>query len=93
MGTQFEKRKAKSSADLVKEVEIKLEEIKKAPAFTQKGMDVFTPDGGAHFFVAELAYNPETMKAEVTEIFNISRMVGLSYQNQKNALGTLKKRK
>jgi hypothetical protein len=96
MASQFSKRKAKSSEDLVKEVEEKLEELK-APAaeettYTQTGLNVYTPDGGSTYEVAEIKFNPETKQAEVAEIYKISRLVALQHANTQNALNTLKRK-
>lgn len=61
--------------------------------YTQHAYDIFTSDGGKTYHVAEIHYNPQTGHALVGEIFDISRLVALSYANQKTALGTLKKGK
>lgn len=89
--SQYEKRRDK---DIVKEVEEKIAEIRSAPevTFTQTGFDIYTPDGGRTYKVAEISYNPETGDAKVNEIFTISRLVALSYANQKTALSTLKRK-
>lgn len=89
--SQFEKRRDK---DIVKEVEEKIAEIRATPetVFSETGYDIFTLDGGGHYKVAEISYNPETGEARVNEIFDITRQVALAYKNQKIALGTLKRR-
>lgn len=95
MPSQFEKRKAKTPEKVAEEIQEKRSEIraKAEPVFTQSGMDIFTPNGGKTYHVAELAYNPETGEAKVVGVFDISRLVALSYANQKTALNTLKQRK
>lgn len=90
--SQFEKRKAKASEE-VDAPEIHIETASVAPNYTQTGLDIFTLDGGGHYQVAEIKYNPETRQAEVVAIFDISRLVALSYSNQKSALSSLKKKK
>lgn len=95
MSSQFEKRKAKSSSDLVKEVETRIEELKQAPAspvYTQTGLDIFSNDGGKTHGVAEISYNPVTKEATVIAIYQISRLVALTALNQKTALNTLKRK-
>lgn len=91
--SQFEKRKEKDSATLVKEVEEKVAELKAKPAteYTQTGFDVYTPDGGRTYKVAELKYNPETGEASVVAVHSITRLVALQYANTKQALSILKK--
>lgn len=106
MPSNFEKRRAKSKEDVAKEIQERREQIRlKAenpspvvteaakPVYTQEGYDVYSPDGGKTYHVAEISYNPETGQAEVTNIFDISRLIALTYANQKIALGTLKKGK
>jgi hypothetical protein len=91
---QFLKRKSKEDQEVAPEpvvVETPLAETE--PAYTQTGFDVFTRDGGKSYEVAEFAYDPVTMKAEVINLFSISRLIALSYGNQKVALQTLKKGK
>lgn len=98
MPSNFLKRKAKeviaptAAEEQPSETAPVMEETA-APSYTQSGFDVFTPDGGATYQVAELAYNPETRQAVVTNIFDISRLVGMSYGNHKASLNTLKKGK
>ncbi len=94
MASQFSKRKEKSSADLVKEVEQKLEELK-APeetVYNQTGLNVYSPDGGNSYEVAEIKFNPDTKQAEVVEIYKISRLVALQHANTQSALNTLKRK-
>lgn len=91
--SQYEKRKAKASADLIKEVEERLEEIKKAPEFTQKALDIYTPDGGRTHKVAEIAFNPETGEAKVIGTYDVTRIIALRHEQQKVALNTLKQKK
>lgn len=97
MATQFEKRKAKSAVDVAKEIESKRDDIRaqslEEPVYTSTALDIYTNDGGKTFGVAEISYNPETGVAKVINTFNISRIIALSYANQKMALGTLKKKK
>ena len=97
MATQYEKRKAKIASDVAKEIEAKREEIRakaaNEPTYTQKGYDVFTPDGGRTYKVIELEYNPDTGHARVVGTSEISRLVALKYDAQKTALGILKKGK
>ncbi len=92
MASQYSKRKTKSSSELVKEVEEKLEEIKNAPQFTQTGLDIYSPDGGRTYEVAEISYSPETKEAKVTATYSISRLVALTAMNQKTSLNTLKRK-
>lgn len=61
--------------------------------YTQVGMDVYTADGGRSYNVAEIEYNPDSKEARVKEVFSISRLVALSYAEQKTALKTLKRKK
>ncbi len=89
--SQFEKRKEKLSDDLVKKVEDKLEEIKSAPKYTQEAYDVFY--NGKDYNVATIEYSPETGEARVKELFNITRLVGMTYSNHKKSLSILKKQK
>lgn len=95
MASQFEKRKAKLAADVVKEIEHKRDDIRaKAagePVYTQTGYDIYSEDGGKSYGVAEIAYNPQTGESKVKDTFSISRLIALSYANQKQALGILKK--
>lgn len=99
MSSQFEKRKAKSVTDVAKEIEVKRDDMRsktsleEAAVYTQTGYDVFTSDGGKSYGVAEIAYNPITGTAHIVDTFSISRLVALSYANQKQALGILKKQK
>lgn len=95
MPSQFSKRKNKTPEAVIEEIQEKRSELraKAEPTYTQTGMDIFTPNGGKTYHVAELAYNPETGEAKILGIFDISRLVALSYANQKNALNTLKQRK
>lgn len=96
MPTQFEKRKTKSIEDVAKEIESKRDDIRaqalEAPVYDQVGFDVFTPDGGKTYKVAELAYNPVTNQAQVIGVYSITRLVALQYKNTKNALSMLKKK-
>ena len=88
--SQYEKRRDK---DIVQEVQEKIAEIRATPtAYTQSAFDIYTPDGGRTYKVAEISYNPDTGEAKVSEIFNITRLVALSYANQKTALSTLKRK-
>ena len=93
MTSQYKKRKQKESAGVseVQETPLVVEET--APVYTQTGYDIFSPDGGKNYEVAELSYNPTTGEAKVINTFKISRLVALSYANQKVALQTLKKGK
>lgn len=95
MATQYEKRKK-----VREELEAKLadqtpeiKETKEVVRFTQSAFDIFSPDGGKTYQVAEIAYNPETGEAKITNTFDISRLIALQYTNQKNALNSLKTRK
>lgn len=108
MPSNYEKRQAKSAATVAKEIQERREQIRskvvepaakaaeaeqvKEPVYTQMAYDVYTPDGGKTYKVAEISYNPVTKEAEVKEIFNITRLVALQYANTKVALGTLKKK-
>ncbi len=94
MASQFEKRKKKTSEDLTKLVEEKIAEIRAAPAveFTQTALDIYSPNGGKDYEVAEISFNPVTREAKVTEIYTISRLVALTGLNQKTALNTLKRK-
>ncbi len=102
MPSQFDKRKAKSIETVTAEIQDKREKIRSKPeetvsdkvetVYTQSAFDIFTPDGGRNYQVAEIAYNHETGEAKVTNTFDITRLVALSYANQKGALNSLKKR-
>lgn len=103
MASNFEKRKA-----VTQEIEAKRTKLREKgpmektveqtpvsvtkPVYTQTGYDIFTPDGGKTYKVAEISYNPITGVAEVKEIFNITRLVALQYFNTKTALQTLKRK-
>lgn len=97
MASQFEKRKAKVAADVVKELEAKREDIRakaaNEPTYSQKGYDVFSEDGGRSYKVAEIEYDPQSGAARVTGTSEITRLVALKYAGQKQALGILKKGK
>src|SRR5580698_6443291 len=102
MASQFQKRKAKTPDAVSQEIQDKRAEIRASrestvaapePVYTQTGFDVFTDDGGKTYQVAEFSYNPVTLQAEVVNLFSISRLIALSYGNQKVALQTLKKGK
>lgn len=102
MASQFAKRKARSADVVSQEIQDKRAEIRASreapvasaePVYSQTGYDIFTTDGGKTYQVAEISYNPETLQSEVINIFSISRLVALSYGNQKTALRTLKKGK
>lgn len=89
-----------SSPDLVQEETPIMEEYEKnpildvlAPLSVKIGYDIYSLDGGGSYSVAEIQYNPETGEAKVLETFEISRLIALSYYNQKTALGILKKQK
>jgi hypothetical protein len=92
MASQFEKRKAKASVDSAPTVEQQVETETTAPIYTQIGLDVYSPDGGRNYEVAEISYNHETRQAEVKEVYKISRLVALQYANTKTALNTLKRK-
>lgn len=105
--TQFEKRKARTADAVSQEIQDKRAGMRASrdavsaaapapiaePVYNQQGFDIFTRDGGKTYEVAEISYNAETLQAEVVNIFTISRLVALSYRNQKTALQTLKKGK
>lgn len=95
MSSQFEKRKAKLAADVVKEIASKREDIRakaaNEPVYTHKSYDVCSVDGGSKFSVVELEYNPATGHARVTGMSPISRLIALKYDGMKTALGILKK--
>lgn len=107
MASQFSKRKAKSVDEVSQEIQDKRAGLRASreaassaasapiaePSYTQQGFDIFTSDGGKTYQVAEISYNPDTLQAEVVNTFTISRLVALSYGNQKTALQTLKKGK
>src|SRR5271165_6256828 len=94
--SQYEKRKAKNADTVKAEIEAKREDIRadglREPVYTNTGYDVYTPDGGKSHKVVEFAYNPKTGEAKVADVFDISRIIALSYENQKQALGILKKK-
>ncbi len=108
MSSQFFKRKVKAAATKPPvEPTSEMQEITQMPeasvvqetpktlaeiVYSQKGLDIFTSDGGKTYQVAEIAYDPETMQAAVLNIFSISRLIALSYFNQKTALETLKRK-
>ena len=96
---QFEKRKAKSTEEVVKEITEKRAAIRSTekdkapePLYDQMAYDIYTDDGGKSYKVAEINYNPQTKQAEVKELFSITRLVALQYANTKTALGTLKRK-
>lgn len=95
MSTQYEKRKAKTIEAVAKEIENKRDDIRaqalEAPVYDQVGYDVYTPDGGKTYKVAEIAYNPVTKQATIVGVYSITRLVALQYKNTKNALSMLKK--
>jgi len=103
MSSQFEKRKAKSTETVTKEIEDRRAEIRSRaepevtpvvePVYTQTGLDIYTTDGGKTYGVAQISYNPETGDAKVVETFGITRLVALTYAQQKLSLGSLKKSK
>ena len=97
MSSQFEKRQLKKAEAVKAQIEAKREDIRakaaNEPVYTQTGLDIYTPDGGKTYGVAEISYNPETGDAKVTNTFSITRIVALTYLNQKIALNTLKKGK
>lgn len=96
--SQFLKRMKKTAA---KELDAKTDESvsetvpealnETAPVYTQMGYDIYSPDGGRHYKVAKLEYNPETGEARVIETKDISRLIALKYDQQKTALGILKR--
>ena len=104
MSSQYEKRKQKVVAELeTKRSEIRtkgdqteVDPVKKAAAveqtFEYSGFDIFSPDGGRTYKVAELEYSPSTGEARVKNTFDITRLVALTYTNQKHALNSLKTR-
>lgn len=69
-----------------------LPEVNLSPDYTQTALDIYTPDGGKNYEVAEISYNHLTKEAKVTATFSISRLVALTYQNQKTSLNTLKRK-
>jgi hypothetical protein len=89
--SQYTKRRDK---EIVKEVEEGLPEVAKEPGvvYTQTALDIFSPDGGTTYEVAEISFDPVSKKAEVINIYSISRLVGLTGLNQKVALNTLKRK-
>lgn len=90
MASQFSKRQKKSvPEDQV--VTSASEQEDPAPEYNQKALDIFTSNGGKTYAVAQISYNPVTGDAKVDEVFNVTRTVALAYQNQKIALGILKK--
>lgn len=91
MASQFLKRKLKLEAEAAKEAATEKSVETGLPVYTQKGFDVFTPDGGRSYKVIELEYNPDTGAARVTGTSDISRLIALKYDAQKVALGILKK--
>ncbi len=106
MSSQYEKRKAKAQAELeAKRAEIrakadvepsvpaKAPETQKGAVYTQTGYDVYSPDNGKNYRVAEIEYNPETGEARVKNTDKLSRLIALTYSNHKDALRTLKKNK
>lgn len=94
--SQFLKRMKKTAA---KELDAKVDESpvveettsETEPVYTQMGYDIYSPDGGRHYKVAKLEYNPETGEARVIETKDISRLIALKYDQQKTALGILKR--
>lgn len=108
MASQFEKRKSKSTESVAQEIISKRSEKRasvdepdmpivvsepEAPVYNQTGFDIFSSDNGKTYGVAEIEYNPETGRARVKDTFSITRLIALSYGNQKVALQTLKKGK
>lgn len=94
MPSQYEKRKAKTPEKVVEEIQERRSEIRAQgePTYTQSGLDIYSPDGGKTYEIAEISYNPETKDAKVTTIYSISRLVALTGLNQKTALNTLKRK-
>lgn len=89
-----------SPPDLVVEVAAIVSEYEENPTLdvstplhVKVGYDIYSLDGGGSYSVAEIQYNPETGEAKVLDTFEISRLIALSYYNQKTALGILKKQK
>lgn len=99
MASQYEKRKAKAEEIVKHEIETKRAEIRETahkaqePVYTHTGYDIFSPDGGKTFKVVEFVYNPTTGDAKVGELFDVSRLIALSYETKKTALGILKKKR
>lgn len=94
MTSQFEKRKAKSAAEVAKEITDRRDNAEaNMPVYTQSAYDVYTPDGGKTYEVAEISYNPESGEAKVVNTFSITRLIALNYATQKQALGILKKQR
>jgi hypothetical protein len=100
MASQFEKRKVKTAETVAKEIQDKRSEIRASgatevseePVYDQMAYDIYTDNGGKTYKVAEISYNPITKRAEVKELFSITRLVALQYANTKTALGTLKRK-
>lgn len=95
VSSQFAKRQKKkeSQEEVASKLEpIQAETVDTEPVYTQTGLDIYTSDGGKSYGVAEIVYNPETGEAKVLATFSISRLVALSYANQKTALNTLKRK-
>ena len=88
MPSQYEKRKAKATKDVVeKRAKVrKTKEVKKD--LTNLAFDVILNNKGRHELVI-IKYNPETRMAEVDEIKPCSRDVGVSFEIKKTALKTL----
>lgn len=99
--SQFLKRKLKSQEKDALVPENQPDQVESQPAAEQEGpepvyqqtaLDIYTPDGGKTYEVAEISYNPTTKEAKVTATFSISRLVALTAANQKTALNTLKRK-
>lgn len=69
------------------------ETASKKTSIEYTGYDIFSPDSGGHFFIAELKYDPSTGEARVTDTYEVSRLIGLQFAGQKTALGIIKKTK
>lgn len=95
MTTNYEKRKSKDIESVKEEIVAKREQIRTdaEPTYPFSGYDIYTPNGGGTYLVAEIEFNPETKQARVKEIFEVSRLIALSYVAQKNGLRVLKKTK
>lgn len=95
MATHYEKRKQKIAEQIQeKRTEIRETAVPKdeQPVYTNVGYDIFSPDGGKTYKVVEFHYNPTTGHAQVGELFEVSRLIALSYESKKTALGILKKK-
>lgn len=57
--------------------------------YTQTSYDIFIGPDGRNHLAAVIRYNPITLEATVETVMPVSRQVGLVYQNKKDALASI----